>query len=322
MHVLTFNSHQPYIHLLASALDWDFGVVLPGLPSGGVRIWDDRVRPVPGNVRLYRSVEEARGWRAWDWIMAHNVHDLLDCRDIRLPKLLVVHGTLSGRLLEERSRLAPDLYLAQFRALLDSVRCRLVYISELKRRDWGIPGTVIVPAVEIGEYGPYRGEKAAILRVCNHLRERGAMLGSDAHEEICRDLPSLVLGVNRGLTNSRRAASWEDLKEEYRSCRVYLHTAVYPYEDGYNLAVLEAMASGMPVAALSNPTLPVLDGREGIVADTPAELRERIVRLLEDPGEARRLGAAARERVNRDFPMSAFRRGWNALAMELRASAR
>lgn len=322
MHVLTFNSHQPYVHLLATSLDWDFGVVLPGRPSGGIKAWDDRVRPIPANVRFYRSVEEARDSRSWDWIMAHNVHDLLDCRDIGLPKLFVVHGTLRGRLLEEKSRLEPDVYLAHFRALLETMRCRLVYISELKRRDWGIPGTTIVSALDAGEYGPYQGHKAVILRVCNHLRERGAILGLDAHEEICRGLPSLVLGMNQGLANSRMPTSWADLKEEYCSCRVYLHTAVYPYEDGYNLAVLEAMASGMPVAALSNPTLPVQDGSEGVVGKTPAELRERIIRLLENPEEARRLGAAARERVNRDFPISVFRRRWNSLVSELRGSGR
>jgi hypothetical protein len=253
--------------------------------------------------------------------MAHNVHDLIDCRGIDLPRVFVVHGTLRGRLLEEKSRLEPDLYLSYFRELLDSMRCRLVYISELKLRDWGIPGTVIVSAVDSAEYGPYRGDKAVILRVCNHLRERGAILGSDAHEEICRELPSLVLGPNPGLANSRLPASWRDLKEEYRSCRVYLSTAIYPYEDGYNLAVLEAMASGMPVAALSNPTLPVRDGSEGVVSDTPAELRERVIHLLENPEEARRMGEAARARVNRDFPISEFREKWTSLADDLLTSA-
>ena len=321
MRVLTFNSHQPYTHLLASALPWTFGVILPQLPSGGARSWDHRVRPLPGNAHLYRSIEEARESQPWDWVMTHNVHDLLDCRDIRLPKVFVVHGTLRGRLLEERSRLEPDRYLTHFKALLDAMRCSLVYISELKLRDWGIPGAVIVSAVDPAEYGPYRGEKAVILRVCNHLRERGAILGADAHEEICRGLPSLVLGVNQGLANSRMATSWEDLKEEYRSCRVYLNTAVYPYEDGYNLAVLEAMAGGMPVAALSNPTLPIRDGCEGVVENTPAELRKRIVRLLENPEEACRMGEAARARITRDFPISEFRRKWSALANELVADA-
>jgi hypothetical protein len=321
LHVLTFNSHQPYIHLLASSLPWTFGVILPHLPSGATRGWDDRVRPIPENVRFYRSTEEARESQLWDWVMTHNVHDLLDCRDIALPKVFVVHGTLRGRLLEEKSRLEPDLYLSHFRALLDTMGCRLVYISALKLRDWRIPGTVIVSAVDPAEYGPYRGDKAVILRVCNHLRERGAILGSDAHEEVCGGLPSLVMGTNQGLANSRLPASWEDLKEEYRSCRVYLSTAIYPYEDGYNLAVLEAMASGMPIAALSHPTLPVQDGIEGVVASTPSALRERIIRLLENPTEAHRLGEAARERVKRDFSLPVFKRKWISLAAEAQPSA-
>ncbi len=321
MHVLTFNSHQPYVHLLASTLPWSFGVILPRLPWGESRDWDDRLRPLPRNVDLYRSVEEARQSHCWDWVLTHNVHDLLDCRDIGLPKVLVVHGTLRGRLLEEKSRLEPDLYLGYLRTLLDSMRCRLVYISELKLRDWGLPGTVIVSAVNPSEYGPYRGDKAVVLRVCNHLRERGAILGAAAHEEVCTALPSLVLGVNKGLANSRVSESWDDLKEEYRSCRVYLNTAVYPYEDGYNLALLEAMASGMPVAALSNPTLPVRDGSEGVVEDTPAGLRERVIWLLENPERARHMGEAARSRVTRDFPISEFRRKWSALAEEIMADA-
>ena len=321
LHVLTFNSHQPYIHLLATTLPWTFGVVLPRLPSGNTRTWDERVRPVPENVRLYPSVEEAQKSSSWDCALIHNVHDLLDCRGIGLPKVMVVHGTLRGRLLEEKSRLQPDLYLAHFRTMLEAMGCKLVYVSELKHRDWGIPGTVIVPGADTAQYGPYCGDKAVILRVCNHLRERGAILGWDAHEEVCQGLPSLVLGVNQGLANSRMPTSWEDLKEEYRSCRVYLHTAIYPYEDGYNLAVLEAMASGMPIAALSNPTLPVQDGSEGVVASTPTELREGVIRLLENPVEARRLGEAARERVKREFPISWFRQKWASLAAELQGSA-
>ena len=322
LRILTFNSHQPYIHLLASALPWTFGVVQPCLPSGGTASWDSRVRPIPANVRLYRSIEEAQESQSWDWIMTHNVHDLLDCRSIELPKVFVVHGTLRGRLLEEKSRLSPDLFLDHFKALLDAMRCRLVYISELKRSDWGIPGRVIRPAVDPGLYGPYRGDRAVVLRVCNHLRERGAILGSVAHGEICRGLPSLLLGVNPGVEKSRVPESWEDLKEEYRSCRVYLHTAVYPYEDGYNLAVLEAMASGMPVAALAHPTVPVRDGSEGVVAPTPAELRQRVMRLLGNPAEARKLGEAARERVGREFPIPAFRQEWDSLAHELLENAR
>ena len=38
------------------------------------------------------------------------------------------------------------------------------------------------------------------------------------------------------------------------------------YEDGYNLAMLEAMASGMPVVALANRSSPITDGVDGFFA--------------------------------------------------------
>ncbi len=313
MRVLTFNSHQPYVHLLATALPVTLGVVQPRRPSGELQTWDERIRPLPDNVRLFASVEDAARASRWEWVVAHNVHDLLDARELEARRVFVVHGTLTGRLLEERSEIRPEEYRSRFAALLGAAGCRVVYISELKRRDWGLPGKVIRPCIDTAQYRGYRGDQQVILRVCHHLRERGAILGWQAHEEVCRGLPSLVLGRNPGLAGSRLPESWDDLREAYRSCRVYLSTALHPFEDGYNLALLEAMATGMPVAALRHPTLPVRDGVEGVVAPTATGLRERVVRLLGDPEAARVLGHAARRRVEREFPLSEFRRAWTAL---------
>jgi glycosyltransferase involved in cell wall biosynthesis len=85
----------------------------------------------------------------------------------------------------------------------------------------------------------------------------------------------LLIGENRDLHYSRRASSWEDLKEQYRSFRIYLHTSVYPYEDGFNLALLEAMASGMPVATMKNPSSPIVDGVGGWWQKRPKNSVER-----------------------------------------------
>ena len=102
---------------------------------------------------------------------------------------------------------------------------------------------------------------------------------------------------------------------------MYLHTAVYPYEDGFNLALLEAMATGMPVATVRNPTSPIRDGVDGVVGATAAELRGKVIELLAAPDEARRLGSEARRTLERRFPIEEFREGWQQLARELRAPA-
>ncbi len=254
---------------------------------------------------------------SWDWILTHNVHDLMDAREVSLPKVFLVHGTLSGRMLQDQSSLDRERYLQNLQLLLAANNSRIVYVSELKQSDWAIPGDVIRSTVDVRQYGGYQGEIQGVVQVSNHLRERGAMMGWRTHRAVCRGLNSLVIGNNGDLPSSRAARDWEDLKDLLRSYRVYLYTPVYPYEDGYNLALLEAMATGMPVATLQHRTSPIQDGVEGIVASTPEDLRERIVDLLSRPQEAVRMGNGARAKVEKEFPLPKFQRAWKSLAQKL-----
>ncbi|HYK88168.1 MAG TPA: glycosyltransferase [Acidobacteriota bacterium] len=297
-------------------MPWRVGVVTPLLPSGKVRRWDDRVRPLPDNVRVYPSLQSAVADCSWDWILAHNVNDLIDSRELRYPKVFLVHGTLSGRMLQD-GLVDRAAYLSGVRSLLATYKCRVVYISALKERDWGLPGDVIRTAINPKHYGGYRGDCSAVLQVSNHLKERGAMLGWEIHREVCRDLPSLVLGENPNLPGSKVAESWEELKGYYRTYRVYLHTALFPYEDGYNLASLEAMATGMPIATMAHPTSPIEDGVHGVVAQDARELRSKVLELLEDSSKAAKMGSAARGRLEQLFPLPEFQNAWNRLARSL-----
>ena len=83
------------------------------------------------------------------------------------------------------------------------------------------------------------------------------------------------------------------------------------------LALLEAMATGMPVATLQNETSPIRDGSEGVVGSSVEDLREKVVSLLDDPKSAIAMGNAARERVEIEFPIAAFAEGWQSFASRL-----
>ncbi len=322
MRVLTFNSHQPYLHLLATTLQWDFGVVEPQLGSGRRRVWNPAIRPRPGNVQLFGDLRAALQAGPWDWVLTHNVHDLLDARDISLPKVFLVHGTLSGRMAQDGAAIDGSQYLRDLERLLDFYRCRVVYVSPLKSADYGIPGVVIPQSVDPAAYGDYRGRRRCVLRVCNHLVERGAVLAYESHRIVCDGLPSLLLGENPRLEGARTARDWDDLRDCYRECRLYLHLSVYPFEDGFNLALLEAMATGMPIATLNHPTSPIEDGVDGVTAETALELREKVARLLDDPRQAEWLGSAARRKLLERFPLKAFLEGWRSLAMKLVSGGR
>ena len=313
LNILTFNWHEIYICLLART-GFSFVVAEPD-NNGRPRRWDTRMRPIPDNVRIVPTAEWHEGLRAgeFDVVIAHNpVQDLVHLVQFDVPKLLVLHNKLSTSLAlgsaegdsgDISSKIKNELFAA-------TPNLRLVFISETKRADWGLDGTVIRPGIDPAEYGGYRGDLARVLRVGNLFKERDLMLGYSHQEAILRGLPSTLLGMNPGIPASRVSHSFDDLREHYRSHRLFLNTTVDGREDGYNLATLEAMATGMPVVSTANVTSPIRDGENGYISADFDELHERICELFKDLERARRLGAEARRTVCEQFPIEEFVRNW------------
>ncbi|KKL69198.1 hypothetical protein LCGC14_2117370, partial [marine sediment metagenome] len=119
-------------------------------------------------------------------------------------------------------------------------------------------------------------------------------------------LPIRLVGHNPDMPDVRATENWDQLKGILQSHRFYVHTADPRYEDGYNMATLEAMAAGLPVLGNRHPTSPVTDGVNGFLSDDPGELRRRAEGLLADRELADRMGQQARKTVMERFPMRRF----------------
>jgi glycosyltransferase involved in cell wall biosynthesis len=93
-----------------------------------------------------------------------------------------------------------------------------------------------------------------------------------------------------------------DLQRLYREAAVYCYPA--PEED-FGMGVIEAMAWGVPVVAwnFAGPTVTVLDGETGFLAEphNVEHYADAMSWLLQDPKLRSRMGAAARDRVERYF---------------------
>ena len=316
--ILSFNWHEPYLAMLAGT-GHEFLVVEPEITAGKSRFWDTRMRPLPENVRLLGREEAAQrvSDRKIDLAICHNARDLgmvAGWKD--LPKIMVFHNKLSTEIgLSKKSEADRISYMEMLRPYLDGVE--LVFISESKKADWNLGrGRVIMPGIDTALYGGYEGNLATVLRVGNLLRERNLMLGFTEQQEICEGLPTTILGENPTIPGSRLSNGWDDLKMHYRSCRVFLNTTKSPYEDGYNLALLEAMATGMPILSLDNPTSPVTDGVDGYVSNDTKELSSRAREFLEDQKKAARFGEAARDAVKVRFPIAEFVENWKGVIEE------
>ena len=102
-----------------------------------------------------------------------------------------------------------------------------VFISEKKRQDWGFDGDVILPGLDVSDYGGYRGDRETVLQVGNLLQERDLMMGYTLSKKIIGNHPVTILGQNPHIPGSRLSKGFQDLLENFKSCRVFINTSFF-----------------------------------------------------------------------------------------------
>lgn len=135
-------------------------------------------------------------------------------------------------------------------------------------------------------------------------RKRGELLHRVFEREVLPAVPDARLVMVSDRCESAPSVDWfarptdAELDGLYRSAWVFCLPSSY---EGFGLPYIEAMAHGTPVVAASNPGARfVLEGgRYGAIADEEG-LGSRLVTLLRDERERRRLGEAGLRRA-RDF---------------------
>jgi hypothetical protein len=165
MKILTFNWHEGYIHLLAKT-GHQFDVVQK--LKGGIFGWIHEFRPVPPNCRLISEDEAKDNLKLgyYDRIICHNINDLLFVHEFPVPKVLIFHNKLSCEIALGGNTINKEEYLRQVHQLFDATEnLTLVFISKAKRDDWGLDGEIILPGIDIFEYGGYTGHMQKVLRV-------------------------------------------------------------------------------------------------------------------------------------------------------------
>lgn len=147
--------------------------------------------------------------------------------------------------------------------------------------------------------------------------EKGHAVLLEAMPMIRRVLPSAGLAIVGGgeLEGELRARAGDGVRllghvpsPHVLSCfDLYVHPSYY---ESQGLAILEAMAAGKPVVATDAGGVRdvVRHGETGLLVPPgdPAALAEAVLKLAADPGEAARLAANARERVQREYSLRAM----------------
>jgi glycosyltransferase involved in cell wall biosynthesis len=307
LNILTINRHTAYLYLLSKT-----GHIFYVLTA---EEWGESAqRPLPSNVNILRR-EDAR-INDFGVVIGHDpLYDLL-CLGLQALRrgvqyIQVFHGRRQ-RTGYHRSKVKGIGKAIYGKIVLNIFSCltrvQYVFISESARASWQLPGVIIRPGIPVDEMMDYSGTIESLLVVGNDLHREH--FDFDAILHLSKSLPVRIVGNNPQIPGAKSASSWEELKSFYSSYRAYVNITKEP-EDGYNLATLEAMASGMPVVTLAHPTSPVRDGYNGLVARNSDELIEKGQRLLSDWKLAKELGINARRTIVNEFSIEQFVRRWN-----------
>lgn len=282
------------------------------------------------------------GWLAW--------------RVFGIPYVVLAHGEELTLLLHDEAPLRIRLRLQRLAIRhAAAVVCNAAHTRRIVAEHYGIPESrlrVIHPAVDVDQAAVapssdaveqrrrLPGSNARILLMVGRLSElhKGFDTAIAAMPAIRRAVPDAVLIIaGPGDQSPLRAAAAgvadavvftglverTDLLQLFQSCDVFLMPgrAVGLTAEGFGIVYLEAARFGKPVVAGRAGGAPeaVVDDRTGLLVDgrSPAEVAAAVIRLLEDPTYAARLGEQGRERVLREFDGRRQQEQFAALVDEL-----
>jgi glycosyltransferase involved in cell wall biosynthesis len=162
----------------------------------------------------------------------------------------------------------------------------------------------------VGQVGAWKGHddlfEAFALIADRHRHARLHIFGADGGENARRLVARAEeVGVARRIV-------WHGFVAARSNIYPLIDICVIPsrVDESFGLTALEAAFFGLPAIATRKGGLPeiVVDGETGFIVDaqSPAQLADRLDRLLADPQLRRRMGAAARARAQRHFSRERF----------------
>jgi glycosyltransferase involved in cell wall biosynthesis len=293
---------------------------------------------VQGKHRYLVPVNAARDeWgrgraRTFDWPDSVVEVDLADVHDVDLvvlqrpeeldrvahltaPKIYVEHNTPKGDVPNTRHPMADrdDLLVA--------------HVTHFNDLFWDVGGTRTT-VVEHGIVEPaarWTGELDRLAVVTNEPVRRNRVTGTDLMPRFAAVAPLDVYGMGVAGLRLDRVTTYDDppqarMHAEIAKRRAYLHLCRWT---SLGLSLIEAMQIGMPVLALATTeAIAAVPDGAGVLATRVDTLVEAAHWLIDEPEQARRLGARARQVALARYGLDRFLADWDRLLEEETCASR
>lgn len=308
LRILTWHTHGAYLHGLTQAPHEFYVLSKPGHPPGyagrnGELPWGANVHDLPAEQAKHQPLDCVVFQTEAQYL--EDQYELLSPAQQRLPRIYVEHDP-------------PREHPVDARHPVDAADVMIVHVTHFNRLMWN-NGRTPTRVIEQGVIDPgyrYTGELAKGLVVINNLRTRGRRLGSDVFSLARKRIPLDLIGIGSeevGGLGDVLHAEVPAFAARYR----FLFSPVRYASLGFG--VIEAMMTGLPVVALATAEMATVirNGVNGFIDTDPEKLLARMQRLLQDEGEARHLGEAARSAALERFSIHRFVEDWDAVLAEV-----
>jgi len=172
------------------------------------------------------------------------------------------------------------------------------------------------------EFKGWTGEKKQVITIAQSMKSRGDACNFRAFLEATEPFERRLFGPGNedaGLIGGQ--LTYEQLKQELRTSRVYFYTGTQPAS--YTLNFIEALMTGIPIVAIGKsfyrqfpdqdtyevPEI-IKNGENGFVSDSIEELQKYIQLLMDDYELAKKIGENGRKTAIELFGKEKIKEEW------------
>lgn len=302
LRILTWHVHGSYLFNLVQAPHDFFVPARPGRPEGyggraGSFEWPANLHEVPAEAVRNLPLDLVLFQSPKNYLL--DQFDLLGPEQRRLPRIYLEHNT-------------PREHPTDTRHVVDDPGVLLVHVTHFNALMWDsrrTPTTVVPHGVVVRSDVAYTGELARGIVVVNGIRRRQRIAGLDVFEDFRRLVPLDLAGMDSAFCDGLGDLPHRELHATETRYRFFFNPIRYT---SLPLALIEAMALGLPIVALATTEVPeaVPDGVAGFVSNDRGKLLEGMRLLLDDPALAVEMGRRAREIAAERFGIERFVRDW------------
>ncbi len=224
-------------------------------------------------------------------------------------------------ILTEEQRALPKIYLehdpprespTNTKHVVDDPDILLVHVTYFNELMWNnnrTPTKVIEHGVMVDENVSYSGEIKKGIVVINGIIKRGRRLGLDVFEEVRKEIPLDIVGMDSEEVGGLGEINNRKLSAFIARYRFFFNPIRYT---SLGLSVCEAMMTGVPIIGLATTEMAVTikNNYSGFIDTNVNALIQKMDMLLNDHEKAKELGEGAKETAHEKFNIERFKKDW------------